>query len=98
MDPATHADGRRAVAIARGDQIVAVGDDAEIRALAGAATRVIDLARHDASTPGLIDAHCHLYGLGVDLENVSVRELASEADTVRGRSPRPRRRGRPASG
>ena len=27
--------------------------------------------------PGLVDAHCHLYGLGVDLENVSVRALAS---------------------
>jgi hypothetical protein len=28
-------------------------------------------------TPGLIDAHCHLYGLGVDMERVSVRQLDS---------------------
>jgi predicted amidohydrolase YtcJ len=42
---------------------------------------VIDL-KGRAATPGLVDAHCHLYGLGVDLENVSVRELASEAATV----------------
>ena len=35
-------------------------------------------------TPGLTDAHCHLYGLGVDLESVSVRALASEAALLRG--------------
>jgi hypothetical protein len=72
----------RAAAVAwRGDQIIAVGDDAAVRALAGPSTRVIDL--HGRSvTPGLIDAHCHLYGLGTDLEHVSVRDLASEAATV----------------
>ncbi|HEX7836116.1 MAG TPA: amidohydrolase family protein, partial [Kofleriaceae bacterium] len=72
----------RAAAVAwRGDQIVAVGDDAQIRALAGPSTRVIDLHGRSA-TPGLIDAHCHLYGLGSDLEHVSVRDLSSEAATV----------------
>jgi predicted amidohydrolase YtcJ len=72
----------RVAAVAwRGDQIVAVGDDAAIRALAGPSTRVIDL-RGRSATPGLIDAHCHLYGLGSDLESVSVRELTSEAATV----------------
>src|SRR5207253_3986665 len=30
-------------------------------------------------TPGLVDAHCHLYGLGIDLESVSVRGAANEA-------------------
>ncbi|HEX2689063.1 MAG TPA: amidohydrolase [Kofleriaceae bacterium] len=72
----------RAQAIAwHGDQIIAVGDAAQVRALAGPSTRVIDL--HGRSvTPGLIDAHCHLYGLGTDLEQVSVRELNSEAATV----------------
>ncbi|HEU4732633.1 MAG TPA: amidohydrolase [Kofleriaceae bacterium] len=73
----------RVAAVAwRGDQIVAVGGTAEVRALAGPATRVIDLHGHSAS-PGLIDAHCHLYGLGSDLEHVSVRGLGSEAETVR---------------
>src|SRR5213078_1754546 len=72
----------RAQAIAwRGDQIVAVGDDAQVRGLAGPKTRVIDLHGR-AATPGLVDAHCHLYGLGADLENVSVRELDSEAKVV----------------
>jgi predicted amidohydrolase YtcJ len=65
----------------RGDQIIAAGDTAAIRALAGPATRVIDLHGRSAS-PGLVDAHCHLYGLGADLENVSVRGLASEAQAV----------------
>lgn len=78
MDPAHP----RAQAVAwRGDQVVAVGDDAAVRALAGPTTRVIDLHGRSA-TPGLVDAHCHLYGLGTDLENVSVRGLDSEAATV----------------
>src|SRR3979490_3411474 len=47
----------------RGDQVIAVGDVATIRALAGPATRVIELHGRSA-TPGLIDAHCHLYELG----------------------------------
>jgi predicted amidohydrolase YtcJ len=78
MDPAHP----RAQAVAwRGDQVVAVGDDAAVRALAGPSTRVIDLHGRSA-TPGLVDAHCHLYGLGTDLENVSVRGLDSEAAAV----------------
>jgi predicted amidohydrolase YtcJ len=72
----------RAAAVAwRGDRVIAVGDAAAVRAHAGPSTRVIDLHGR-AATPGLIDAHCHLYGLGVDLEHVSVRELPSEAATV----------------
>jgi len=78
MDPAQP----RVTGIAwRGDKVIAVGDDATVRALAGPATRVIELHGR-AATPGLIDAHCHLYGLGSDLEHVSVRDLASEAETV----------------
>src|SRR4051812_5871344 len=51
----------RAIAIDDG-VIVAVGSDAEIKQLAIGSTRVIDLAGKTL-TPGLIDAHCHLYGL-----------------------------------
>ncbi len=72
----------RAQAVAIDDGvIVAVGTDAEIKRLAIGSTRVIDLAGKTL-TPGLIDAHCHLYGLGVDLENISVRGLASEQAAV----------------
>ena len=47
----------QAVAI-RGGRIAAVGENAEIRKLAGAATRVIDL-RGRSVIPGLIDNHSH---------------------------------------
>jgi predicted amidohydrolase YtcJ len=65
-----------------GGKILAVGDDKTIRALVKPQTREIALAGKTV-TPGLTDAHCHLYGLGVDLESVSVRALASEADTAK---------------
>jgi predicted amidohydrolase YtcJ len=71
MDPLNpHA---TAIAIA-GDKIVAVGSDADVRKLG--ATREVNLAGKTI-TPGLIDAHCHLYGLGVDMERVSVRQFDS---------------------
>ena len=72
----------RVAAVAwRGDRIVAAGDAAAVAAYVGPATRVIDLHGRSASA-GLVDAHCHLYGLGADLEAVSVRDLASEAAAV----------------
>lgn len=52
------------------------------QSLIGPNTRVIDLEGRSVIV-GLTDAHCHLYGLGVDLENVSVRNAASEADAVK---------------
>ncbi len=60
----------------RGGDIVAY-DGAE--GWIGPRTRVLDLAGKSVIV-GLADAHCHLYGLGTDLENVSVRQLASEAE------------------
>src|SRR5579859_5908307 len=53
-----------AVAISKG-RLVALGTSAQIRALAGKATQVIDL-RAQTATPGLIDAHAHLAAGGVD--------------------------------
>ncbi|MEO8552344.1 MAG: amidohydrolase, partial [Kofleriaceae bacterium] len=63
-----------AVAWANG-VITAVGGD-ELAQRPNA--RVIDLHGHSV-TPGLIDAHCHLYELGTDLEAVSVRGATEEA-------------------
>ena len=49
-----------AVAIA-GERIVAVGTSAEVRPLAGSATRVIELQKR-VVVPGFNDAHMHLGG------------------------------------
>ncbi|MDB4967894.1 MAG: putative secreted protein [Myxococcales bacterium] len=79
QDPAhPHA---RAVAV-RGDQIVAVGDDAAVAALVGAGTRVIDLHGR-AVVPALTDAHAHLSGLGFALAEVDLRGVASAAECAR---------------
>jgi hypothetical protein len=72
------ADAPRAEAIAvRGDRVVAVGTRAEVQRFVGPATRVVDLHGR-AVTPGLVDAHAHLYGLGEALEDLPLRGLASE--------------------
>lgn len=52
----------RAVAV-RQDRIITVGTDAEVRALATPATRVVDLAGKTL-LPGFIDAHSHFPGSG----------------------------------
>ncbi len=52
-----------AVAIA-GENIIAVGDDKTVRALAGTATRSIDLGGRTV-IPGLIDSHLHAIRAGV---------------------------------
>jgi predicted amidohydrolase YtcJ len=59
-----------------GDRFVAVGSDAEMRALAGPGTRQVDL-RGRTVVPGLIDNHNHQYDValltmrGVDMTNLS---------------------------
>src|SRR5436190_23906047 len=61
----------RAEAVAiRDGRIAAVGSAGEMRAHAGPHTRWFELHGR-AVTPGLVDAHCHLYGLGIALETVS---------------------------
>ncbi len=61
------ADSRVAEAVAiRGPHVVAVGTAADIDALAGPATRRVDLAGR-AVTPGLMDAHVHFASGGVSM-------------------------------
>jgi hypothetical protein len=76
MDPAhPHAS---AIAIKDG-AIVALDD---VRGWTGPGTRVIDV--HGGSvTPGLVDAHCHLYELGTDLEAVQLDGVTSAEDAAR---------------
>jgi predicted amidohydrolase YtcJ len=67
----------RAEAIAiRGDRIAALGTSAEMLALKGPATRVID-ARGAAVIPGLHDSHGHFTGLGASLQVLRLRGTAS---------------------
>ena len=73
LDPALPA--ATAVAI-RGDRIVAVGTDADVRRLAGDKTRSIDLEGAFV-LPGLVDAHGHVASLGERLSSVDVRGVTS---------------------
>jgi predicted amidohydrolase YtcJ len=61
----------------RGNRVLAVGDDASVRALVGPETRVVELGGKTV-TPGLVDGHCHLYGLGTAHESVDLKHLESE--------------------
>ncbi|GGK34834.1 amidohydrolase [Salinarimonas ramus] len=64
-----------AIAIA-GNRVLAVGTTGEIAALAGPATRRIDLAGRLA-TPGLIDAHMHLLPLGMTMVELDLTPQAA---------------------
>jgi predicted amidohydrolase YtcJ len=75
------ADARRprvdAFAVSDG-RFVAVGARADVLAMKGAATRVIDLAG-DTVVPGLQDAHGHFLGLGISLSTLDLRDTPSLA-------------------
>ena len=67
---------------ARTGEIVAVGSAEEVAAFRGPRTRVVD--RDDAfATPGLIDSHGHLAGLGAGLESIDLRGVASLDEVAR---------------
>ena len=69
-----------AVAI-HGHRIMAVGNDAEIKALAGGKTRLIDL-EGKLVLPGLCDAHIHLYDWAISLRQVALAGCRSLAEMV----------------
>lgn len=72
----------QATAIAiRGDRIVAVGSDREVKRWIGSHTRVVQLEGRSV-TPGLVDSHAHLYGLGAALEALDLRGAASEEEAA----------------
>lgn len=80
---------RSAVALWRG-RILAVGDDAEIRALKGPETETVDLEGRFAA-PGLNDAHLHLISLGltmgwVDASPEAAPTLAALQEQLRDRA------------
>src|ERR1700681_1876595 len=79
VEPPGRVEGSLAV---RGGRIVYLGDDAGAEKLRGPQTRQIDLAGR-AVTPGLIDAHSHLGGLGEALQEVDLRGAATFDEVVR---------------
>ena len=70
----------------RGDKIAAIGSTADIRALAGPATRVIDLGGRTV-IPGLIDSHIHAIRAGLtymtEVHWFGVRTLAEALEKLR---------------
>jgi predicted amidohydrolase YtcJ len=66
----------------RGERLVAVGDDAEIRALVGPATRVVE-ARGRLVAPGFIDDHTHFADGGFELLGADLRDAATPEEFVR---------------
>ncbi len=72
-----------AVAIG-GDRFMAVGNSEQMRALAGPATRTIDLKGHTV-IPGLMDNHLHGAGGGPGVDLSRARSLADVASAVAAR-------------
>jgi predicted amidohydrolase YtcJ len=62
-------------------RILAAGDNADIRALAGPLTETLDL-RGRVALPGFIDAHTHLLGTAQARLDVDLRETRSEDEAV----------------
>ena len=72
----------------RDGKIAAIGNSADIRALAGPSTRVIDLGGRTV-IPGLIDSHIHAIRAGPDLHHRGALDRRPHAG--RGARPHPRR-------
>ncbi len=66
---------------ARGDRIIAVGDDDEINGLVGAYTRVLDL-QGKLAVPGLIDGHGHYMSLGESLMGILLQHTRTWEEIV----------------
>jgi predicted amidohydrolase YtcJ len=74
-----------------GDRIVAVGDNATVRALAGQKTRLIDLQGR-LVTPGFIDNHTHFIDSSLSLASVDLRDARSPEEFSRRIGARARQR------
>ncbi len=66
----------------QGDRITAVGSRAEVRQLAGPATRVLDNGAN-LVTPGFGDAHTHFVGGGFQLVSVDLRDADTPEEFIR---------------
>ncbi|MEM1229925.1 MAG: amidohydrolase [Pseudomonadota bacterium] len=62
--------------------ILAVGTNDEVRALADAQTREIDL-KGQTLLPGLVESHTHVFELGAMLNSVDLIDVDTEAEVIR---------------
>ena len=76
-----HGTSRRGGVALREGRIALVGSDDDVRAMAGPATEVVDVAG-GLVTPGFQDAHAHPLAAGVDLLRRDLTDSASAQDTV----------------
>jgi len=67
-----------------GDRILTVGNDDQMRTLAGPATRMVDLKGH-AVIPGLMDNHLHSAGGGPGVDLSRARTLADVDSAIKAR-------------
>ena len=74
---AKHPDAQ-AVAVWR-DRIIKVGTDAEVKPLAGASTKLIDL-KGGRLVPGFYDSHLHFLGGGLSLARIDLKDAKDEAE------------------
>lgn len=79
VQPAGRVEGSLAI---RGGRIAYLGPDAGAERFRGPKTRLIDLAGRTV-TPGLIDAHSHLAGLGQALEQVDLTAAPTYEEVIR---------------
>jgi len=68
-----------AALLVRGEEILAVGDDDEVSALADAGAQAVDLEKHFVM-PGFNDAHVHIGGAGEDWIAVRLNGVKSVAE------------------
>ncbi len=70
------ADHPRAEAVAlRGTEILKIGTAAEVKALAGPSTRIVD-AKGGTVMPGFIEAHMHLFSGAAELQNLNLEGVS----------------------
>ncbi|MFM8534535.1 MAG: amidohydrolase [Acidimicrobiia bacterium] len=67
-----------------GDRILTVGNDDQMRTLAGSATRMVDL-KGNAVIPGLMDNHLHSAGGGPGVDLSRARTLADVESAIKAR-------------
>jgi predicted amidohydrolase YtcJ len=72
---------RRGAIAVRDGRIAFVGNDDDVRALAGAATEVVDVTGC-LVTPGFQDAHAHPLAAGVDLLRCDLHDCGSAQETL----------------